>query len=628
MKFRILIVFTLLVSLFAGCGIQIKPLPSVLAKIEADKLKNTKDPKLVYRFFDEDFVAGGYEWHYPDESEVFIAEESGKNGEVSLQMNLVHDDYSGGAVELYNLSYDLIPYYRAGAIEFWLKGSLGGEKCYALIFDSELGDGYKTAVKVPLNDYADITTDWTHFSIPLADFGKRGKYWDEKKKVEVPRRFEWDKITGFEITIEKGDNPKFTIWIDDIFVLRDVFEPVEDVEEIYWDEMEEVLPLPPVASKPKVEDVHSIFKDVFEGNAFTHCYGGKSAHKIQPTENIEKNAGVFAIYMDNTDYAGTNINLGQSLDLKELRNSKAGIGFWAKFGENVSSVFVGVLDDESDGHMVQTNLILSDYAKLSTEWQYFMIPLKDFGNQGNWWDEMKKAEIPAEIQWDKIIEICFNSDKYGNRLEDGAAVSIYLDDITIIKEVPGYVDPDEYWNAFKSDAEDLTIFDFEEPKDAVWEAISGEESELHAKVIDQEDRSLREKFGLKMLEIEYSNGDWCYSGYPFAKNSASAEIRDWTKYWAIEFDCFTEKDEEIVKVQLADAGKEAFDAKVKCVKGWNKILLPLKKFRKYPYYQVADAVLNNKLDLEAVTSMSFWPTAAGTMGKLRIDNVKLTNRKK
>jgi hypothetical protein len=109
-----------------SCGLQLKPLPST-AQTAAASAKASLPANLVFRFFDEDFVSGGYAYWYPDQSKVFIPEESGKNGEVALEFDLVANDYSGGSVCLYNLLYDLTPYYSRGALQFWIKGAVGGE---------------------------------------------------------------------------------------------------------------------------------------------------------------------------------------------------------------------------------------------------------------------------------------------------------------------------------------------------------------------------------------------------------------------------------------------------------------------------------------------------------------------
>ena len=145
----------------------------------------------MYRFFDEDFVSGGYAYWYPENSKVFIPEESGKNGEVAIEFDLDEKDYSGGSVCLYNLLYDLRPLYATGAIQFWIKGTMGGEIAWAALVDDENADGKKTVVRLPLHNFGGISKEWKLISIPLSAFGKRGVFWDAKKRVEVPERFQW-----------------------------------------------------------------------------------------------------------------------------------------------------------------------------------------------------------------------------------------------------------------------------------------------------------------------------------------------------------------------------------------------------------------------------------------------------
>ena len=184
----------------SDCGLhfQVKPLASALDKNAAGKA-GIANKNVVFRFFDEDFVAGGYQYVYPEASRVFIPEESGHESEVALQFDLVPADYSGGAVCLYNLLYDMTPYYATGALEFWIKGNEGGEIAQVALADDEKSDGKKTVVRVPLNNYGGITKEWRHVSIPLADLGKRGVYWDEKKRVEVANKFDWDQVAEFRL---------------------------------------------------------------------------------------------------------------------------------------------------------------------------------------------------------------------------------------------------------------------------------------------------------------------------------------------------------------------------------------------------------------------------------------------
>ena len=265
------LVCALAMCLAGACGmkIQVKPL---LSENEAQNAQiDTPDSRnVVFRFFDEDFVSGGYAYWYPDESKVFIPEESGKNGEVALQFDLVADDYSGGSVCLYNLLYDLTPYFSRGALQFWVKGAAGGEIAWAALVDEENTDGKKTVVRLPVNNYGGIKSEWTRITIPLADFGKRGVYWDPKKRVEIPERFAWNKVTEFRIEIKKADNKSFRAWIDDIFVLRDVFGAAKETDEEYWDEREETIEAPPLAQKPEVKVLHTLFADDIPAGGFAY----------------------------------------------------------------------------------------------------------------------------------------------------------------------------------------------------------------------------------------------------------------------------------------------------------------------------------------------------------------------
>ena len=56
------------------------------------------------------------------------------------------------------------------------------------------------------------------------------------------------------------------------------------------------------------------------------------------------------------------------------------------------------------------------------------------------------------MDWDAIQEFRFSVGKGENKVGEGQPVALYADDIQIIEDIPGYVDPDEFWSAFKSDA--------------------------------------------------------------------------------------------------------------------------------------------------------------------------------
>lgn len=179
---------------------------------------------ILFRFFDETFTPGGFVYVYPEESKVSIVEENAKNGEVSLQFDLVADDYSGGAVCLYKMTYDLRPYLKKAALQFWIKGARGDEKAMAALVDEDKSDRRKTVVRVPVDWYDQITKEWSLISIPLEHFirlNEKGVYWDKRwKDKEFPDDFDWDRVAEFRIEVREDENTSFRVWVDDIFIVK------------------------------------------------------------------------------------------------------------------------------------------------------------------------------------------------------------------------------------------------------------------------------------------------------------------------------------------------------------------------------------------------------------------------
>jgi hypothetical protein len=599
--------------------LEIKP----LKKAEVKKVENTVDSKVVYRFFDEDFISGGFAYWYPDNSKVFIPEESGKNGEVALEFDLDAKDYSGGSVCLYNLLYDLTPYVPAGALQFWIRGNAGGEIAWAALVDEENTDGKKTVVRLPLQNYGGISKEWKQISIPLADFGLRGVFWDPKKRVEIPERFSWNAVGEFRCEIKKNDNPDCKIWIDDIFIVKDVYQPKVIVYTKGWDEFDYSKSVPDMAQKPAVNEVVKMYDNELPGGGFGYVYGGKTSYKIQET-GAKANSGVLVSVLDNKEYSGVTLALGagKSVDISALKKkSGSGLAFWAKGAANVNAIYIGLLDDESDGMKVQSKVAITDYGKLDTTWKYYMIPLKNFQDQGKYWDDNKKAEVLGDVKWNQINEIRFSSNKSENKVS-GDSVLFYVDQISFIDSIPGYVDPDAYWAAFNSKLPDVLIDDFEnDAKNKGWEGNQGPKSEIKGEVV----KSGAENGGKNALAITYKMGDYCDMVFNLKNANSPKEIRDWTKHWGLKFNLYTDKPYQGINVQVNDAGMEVFIATAGCAKGWHEVVVPFKAFYKFPYWQPPEAVQNGKFDMDNIITIDFKPSGDGTAGTYMIDNIRLTN---
>lgn len=614
--------------LFSACSMQLRPLPKAAVSTEAVK---AKDPRVVFRFFDDDFTPGGYQYTYPDASKIYIPEESGHESDVALEFNLKADDYSGGSVCLYNLLYDATPYYSRGALQFWVKGSTGGEIAWAALVDDENRDSKKTVVRLPLNNYGGITKEWRLVSIPLADFGRRGVYWDPKKRIEVPNAFDWNLLAEFRIEIKMAENPNFKVWVDDIFVLRDVFEPKQEVKTEGWDERQDTIPAhPSLPDSLNAKAVYTLLENDMPAGGFPYVYGGKTAMKIQPVvtqggSGDKNNTGALAVYLDNDDYSGATMALGagHNVDLSGLRNGTAGLAFWAKGGPGTKAIYLGILDDESDGKKVQTKLAVADFGVIDTNWRYYQIPLKRFLATGRYWDGKKKAEMNDNVDWKAINEIRFSNNKGENKPEAGQPVALYVDDIRIIDAIPGYVDPDAFWAAFNSKEADLNLHDFESAADQKWEVASGEKSEIAVAVLAPKGEAQGK--GKHSLNVTFKLADWCDAMYDYKKNGTPAKNRDWTKHWGLRFSLYTDKAFQGITVQVNDGGNEIFVANVGGIKGWNDILVPFKAFSKFPYYQPPDAEQNGVFDLKGIAKVDFKPAGDGTRGSYMIDNVQLTN---
>ncbi|MBN1576511.1 MAG: hypothetical protein JW913_08165 [Chitinispirillaceae bacterium] len=229
-KYERLLAFALMCLLTSVCPLRSEGVFDKLRQILDGDFDNederstamTKNRKILYSFFDDAFTPGGFVYEYPEASKVSITEEVAKNGEVSLQFDLVPTEYSGGALCLYNGTYDLRSARKNGAcLKFWIKGAKGNEKMLAALVDEAKSDDKKTVVRLRVDWYGcdSISTEWTSATIPLQEFPERGFYWDDKDSIEIKEQFNWSKVAEFRIEIRKNENKSFRVWVDDIFIV-------------------------------------------------------------------------------------------------------------------------------------------------------------------------------------------------------------------------------------------------------------------------------------------------------------------------------------------------------------------------------------------------------------------------
>lgn len=591
----------------------------VLLAIAVVSIPAQRPPRLVlYKFFDDAYRTGGFDYSYGGSgSKVSLAKGEGYKSTAALRITLDPNDHSGSSVCLYNETFDLSRYQLDAAVEFMIKGSYGGEQLWFGLIDEEKSDDKKVQVKLPLNKYVQVSNDWQKVVIPLADFPDRGLYWDQNKKTELPSRIDWSKIAEFRISIDKGTNKKFDILVDNVEIVKGtVKKAAPKAKTVYWDEKDETVagPAKPEKLDGKAKALRVFYDNAFKG--FSYVYGGLTAQK-ERSSPTSGNPNVLAMYFDDAEYSGVTYSMGvdKFLDLTPVRN-KGGIYFWIKGAQGGETVALGLMDNQGNGIKTQTKVNLKDWVQIGKEWQLVKIPLKRFSDKGKAWDASKQAEVTWDMQWNKIQELRFSVNRLENR-RTGEPVTIYVDQIVFTENVD-WADPDLKWDSFKSSTPDLVLHDFENKP--LWEPSHGPKSRLKFRVEKSDKLD-----GNALLVEDYLMNDWVDNVYDFGKQNASAKSRDWTRHWAIMFDFYTDKAWQGITLQIGDSGKELFVANTGAPRGRHTLLVPLRAFGKFPYYQPPEAIQNGQFDLDKITTLDFKPSGEGTSGSFQIDNVKLTN---
>ena len=601
----------------------------ILLGVSVAAMAQPKKPKtVVYKFFDEQYRPGGFDYSYGGTSKgVTITKDGGYKSKAALNIKLDPKEYSGASICLYNEFFDLNKYMLDSKVEFMIKGKNGGENVKVGLLDEEVSDGKKTQVVLPMNKYIEggaVTKDWKKVSIPLVDFPDRGLYWDNTRKSEFPSRIDWDKIAEIRFSIDKSGVSEFEVWVDNIEIVKGNKKAPPKKQMVYWDENNDVIdgPKNPEKLDGKAKTLATFYDNQLKG--FSYSYGGLTAQR-EAQSKTAGNGNVLAMYIDNNDWSGVTYSLGEGkfIDLSKVRN-KGGLYFWIKGKLGGEKLYVGILDNQGNDVKSQTKVGLNDWIKVSKDWQLVKIPLKRFMDKGKAWDANKQAEVAKDMQWNKIQEIRFSVGKGENAGEPGkpAPVTVFVDQITFTSNID-WVDPDLKWDSFKSNAPDLVISDFEGKYGSeLWEPSTGPKSQLKFKIENCPE------FKGNCLNIQhYLLADWVDVVLDMEKRKRPASDRDWTKHWGIMFDVYSEKAWQSITVQVQDAGNEIFVSNVGAPKGKTTLLVPFRTFSKFPYYQPPNAKENGIFDLKGVTALDFKPSGEGTAGGFMIDNIKLTNKR-
>jgi len=575
----------------------------------------------AYTFFDEDYQQGGFTFIYGGSTKITQVEgEGAEKSEYFLHASLDTRDYSGVAVCLWNMQFDLTPYLSTGALVFQARSKSGDEKVFVGMGDDEKSDGWKSVVRLPLAKYGAIKKgEWSTFVIPLRDFGKRGVAWDASKGIELPMPFQWDNVQEFRMLTNKGDNQDCEIDLDNIQIYAEAVAPSTEAAQEDWLDMDKSSDGPkPEQMKLDDEVVATFFDDA--PAAFTYGYGGKTTNKTLEC-TTPGNKGVWALYFDN-DWSGLNVSMGASkyVDLTSVRKTGT-VTFWIKAGPGAQKFMVGIMDNQGNDKKVQTKVIGDGYVVMKDgQWVQCRIPLKAFIDDGVYWDSKAGREISSKMDWTKIQEIRISIGRDENKVGAGKPVAFYIDQLQITKTAKGVYDPDAYWDAFKSDAPDLLVTDFTKGADK-WQTAHGSSADIKSSIVPLPKGAPAFVKG-QALKLDFKPGDW-YDAF-LKMSDAPGLPGDWSKHYAVSFWLYTDKPYQSLDFTIQDKGKEMFLTKVGEARGWHQVLVPFRSITKFPYYQPPDAQQNNLLDLDGIFQFGVKP-GGEIPGTLYLANIQITN---
>jgi len=591
-----------------------------------------KDAFPAFTFYDEDLQPGGFTFVYGGNTKITPVEGAGADAsEYYMEAKLDQKDYSGVALCLWNMAFDLTPYLKTGALVFQLRGKNGGELVTFGIGDDEKSDGWKSVVRLKLDKYGTIKKgEWTTFVVPLRDLGKRGVAWDAARGIEKPWPFQWDNVQEFRIMSNKGDQPECEIDIDNVQIWANAVSEAAGGDAAAagdWLDMDKSVDGPTSAQLKSEDDVlGAFFQDDYPNGGWPYVYGGKTTQKVVPS-NTPGNSGVWGLYFDN-DWSGINVSLGANnfMDLTSFRKTGS-VSFWIKAGPDSPRSSTWASDNQgrdANGNeiKVQTKVVGDGYTVWKdNEWVHVKIPLKAFIDDGVYWDAKQSREISRKMDWSKIQEMRFSIGRDENKPAAGKPVIFYVDQLQINKTAKGIFDPDAYWDAFKSDAPNFLVTDFTK-WEAGWNSQHGTTADIKHEITALPKGAPAAIKG-KAIKVDFKPGDWY--DFMLTRDGAPGINYDFSKHYGLLIWLYTEKPYQSFDVTIQDRDKEFFITKVGAGKGWNQILVPFRAFMKFPYYQPPDAKQNNLLDLDGIYQLGFKPggEVAGTFSLAQIEATNL-----
>jgi len=146
----------------------------------------------------------------------------------------------------------------------------------------------------------------------------------------------------------------------------------------------------------------------FNGTFIEQAFGYPSTAKGEPVAAERKVSDkALRISLPPASWAGFVLAVPET-DISGMRKNGT-VDFWIKGNTgNEKNLSVMLIDSIEDKEPFHTQVFLSDYLTMSKEWQYVIIPLADFLDDGFYWSMEKNARVNGKMDWGKIQSLSFD----------------------------------------------------------------------------------------------------------------------------------------------------------------------------------------------------------------------------
>lgn len=344
---------------------------------------------------------------------------------------------------------------------------------------------------------------------------------------------------------------------------------------------------------------------------WTYLYGGTTEGAALAGSTGRK---VLAYRGDDREYSGWTVHMPKVADLSGVRKV-GGVQLRFRGLRGGEKVVIGLMDDETDGpgRKAQTRVALSDFAKTTTEWQTVTIPLGVFEDRGFWWDDVRHAEIAAQMDWSRISEIRISSEQGANAkmAGDDRRFEVQVAELRIVAQGPVVWDAAAHWKAFRSDAPERAVWAWDSTSRELWTPMFDPSSVMAVKLDSSE--------GARFQRMDYQITKWANAG-------ATPAAKDWSRHAGLQVRARSKRTHAVVQFAIIDSTGEHWIASASLQAGWNDLVVPFSEFARNPWYQPDGAGSDRKFDLGAVRWFQAQPQENGLLGRLDIARVALTNR--